>query len=65
MQLKQINIHNVSITSLGAAEFKDPANQVPTHGGTCGRAFQGDVPQWGMYNKKPRSTSIFWLTWRA
>ena len=33
------------------SERKNPANQVPTNGRTCGRAFQGTIPESGMYKR--------------
>ena len=44
-------------------ECKNPANQVPTNGRTCGRAFPGTIPEWGMYRRSypPRT----WPSGRA
>ena len=44
-------------------ECKNPAHQVPTNGRTSGRAFQGTIPEWGMYKRSHPSSN--WPSCRA
>ena len=54
---------NQQLLDVCHSECKNPANQVPTNNGSCGRAFQGTIPGWVMHKRS--HTSNTWHSWRA